>query len=221
MSDVPATADATNRPGPQPGAESRSAGLISLVRKLIDFGRGLVDSLQQINTPLAPFELACRFNTASLALIIARITRGLRIATALEDRLVRGARRLDAPPRPARPRKPSGRSRPERHTDQPWPDHDPELRNLPSAKDIAERIRHRQVGAVIAEICRDLGIGTDHPLWRDIQRAVIYNGGNVMKALWDRWGAREDLIPPFLLAPPGQPYRSPWDPPPDAAAQPP
>ena len=74
---------------------SRSARLLSLVRKLIDYGKELAGTLRQC----APADLrldAFRFGTSDLALILARITRGLHRATALEARLVRSAAHLDA-----------------------------------------------------------------------------------------------------------------------------
>jgi len=48
---------------------------------------------------------------------------------------------------------------------------------MPTAEQIAAEIRHRPVGAVIADICRDLGIMADHPLWRELHLAII--GGSL------------------------------------------
>jgi hypothetical protein len=39
--------------------------------------------------------------------------------------------------------------------------------------------RRRPVGAVIADICRDLGIVPSNPLWRELSRGIIENGGNL------------------------------------------
>jgi hypothetical protein len=39
---------------------------------------------------------------------------------------------------------------------------------MPTAEQIAAEVRRRPIGAVIADICRDLRILPSHPLWRDI-----------------------------------------------------
>src|SRR5271169_5005397 len=57
---------------------------------------------------------------------------------------------------------------------------DPAPASLPSPEQIAADIRHRPVGAVIADICHDLGIMPDHPMWRELQRAVILHGGRLI-----------------------------------------
>ena len=67
--------------------------------------------------------------------------------------------------------------------------------HLPTPEQIAAEIRRKRVGAVIADICRDLGIVPNHPLWRDLNLAVILNGGGLMvlfkdvcrrtRATWD------------------------------------
>ena len=40
-------------------------------------------------------------------------------------------------------------------------------------------LRRRPVGAVIADICRDLGIMADHPLWRELRLAIKLHGGSL------------------------------------------
>jgi hypothetical protein len=45
-------------------------------------------------------------------------------------------------------------------------------------------VRRRPVGAVIADICRDLGILPSHPLWRELSEAIIRLGGSL--AAWSR-----------------------------------
>jgi hypothetical protein len=35
------------------------------------------------------------------------------------------------------------------------------------------------VGAVLADICRDLGIVPSNPLWRELSLAIIEQGGNI------------------------------------------
>src|SRR5271167_766513 len=82
---------------------SRSGRLLSLVRKLIDYGRELAVTLRQ-RTAAEPFFAKACFGTTDLALILARIIRGLRLADALEARVLQRAAHLDAGRRPARAR---------------------------------------------------------------------------------------------------------------------
>jgi hypothetical protein len=171
-----------------PGAIGR---VLSLVRRLIDYGRELAGTVQQRAT--APgFALFARpFGTADLAAILARITNGLRRAAALEARLCRRAARgrdlTEAPirlpaeraPRPAREVAPPDA--------QPGPWHaddteDPRLARLATAEEIAAEVRRRPVGAVIADICRDLGImpgQLDRAFWDELSRAIIAYGGSL------------------------------------------
>ena len=146
------------------------------------------------------------FGTLSLALIITRITRGLMIAQALEARLLR---RRPPAATPAERREPTiaRTSRPANRTPKrPQIDEDAELLGaLPSARDIADRIRNRPVGAVIIEICRDLGISTTHPLWPQIADVIRFHRGNLwrMMCVWHQRGAERaklDLLMPTLPA---------------------
>jgi hypothetical protein len=118
------------------------------------------------------------FGTRDIAWIIARITCGLLRATALEDRLVS---RPDRPPAAS-----SSRSAASPHAPRTAPSADrsagtagSKLAQMPTPADIAADIRRRPIGAVIADICRDLGIVPSNPLWREISIAVIANGGNL------------------------------------------
>lgn len=157
---------------------------MGLVRRIIDHGRDLVASLKRQNTPAPSAEVARRFGTFNLTLIIARITRGLAIAAELESRLLRArpAQRANPnrpnPHRPARPARP----RPARPPAISQSEDDAALlRAMPSAEEIAERIRNRAPGAVIVEICRDLGIHADHPLWPEIRDAIILHDGSLAR----------------------------------------
>jgi hypothetical protein len=189
MSATAATPNPSSQPDPDPAATDkpgRAALLIALVRKLIDYGKELAASLQQrgftadlVNTPLA-------FGTSDIARILACITRGLLRASALEARIVRDAAFLDAGPRPQKlptlrtPRPPAAPAA-ERHTD----DADPRLARLPTPEQITDEARRRPIGAVIADICRDLGIMPNHKLWRELQLIIIEYGGNVATLLKD------------------------------------
>src|SRR5271165_1561208 len=140
----------TDQPKP-----SRTGRLLDLVRRLIDYGKELAASLHQ-RAATDPRSVVRLFGTADLALILLRITRGLLRANALETRLVQTAARLDAGPTPrsapAQHKPRSARlavSRPE--------DPDAPL-ELPTEAEIAAWVRCRPIGAVVADICRDLGI---------------------------------------------------------------
>jgi hypothetical protein len=165
--------------------------VLSLVRKLIDYGRQLAGTVQHRAT--APgFALFARpFGTADLTVIFARIADGLRRAVALEARLCqRAARGQDLAPTPVRepavrgprvtqqitPQDAQPEPQPANHTE------DPRLAHLPTAEEIAAEVRRRPVGAVIADICRDLGIAPgqlDRAFWGELSHAIIVYGGSL------------------------------------------
>ena len=157
---------------------SRVGRLLDLVRKLIDYGKELAATIRR-RAFTDPSSIICCFGTADVALILARIARGLHRANALEARLIRSADRLDAAP-PAAPSQP--RPRAPRPTVAPAAaETDPRLARLPTPAQIAAEVRRRPIGAVIADICRDLGIMPSHPLWRELQHLIIRYGGNMAK----------------------------------------
>ena len=93
MSAAPA-ADQTNRPDPHQDrpatgadAPNRTGRLLGLVRALIDYGRQLVTTLQQRTSATNLADVTRNFGTIDIALILARITRGLHRAAALEAKL--------------------------------------------------------------------------------------------------------------------------------------
>jgi len=155
------------------------SGLLTLVRQLIDYGKQLAATLLNNPQPLG---------AGDIAQILTRITRGLLRAEALEARLIRDPSWLGAAPAP--PRAPSHRpSSPARAAAQPTDTTQFNLDRLPTPEQIAAEVRRRPIGAVIADICRDLGIMADHPLWRELRLVVICHGGNLaklMQATWER-----------------------------------
>ncbi len=159
---------------------TRVGRLLDLVRRLIEYGKELATSLQQRSPATDLASVQRGFGTSDIALILASITRGLLRASALEAKIVRNAARLEADPGPPgapAPRKPRAARRPaapQSDTAQP------SLALLPTPKQIAAAVRRRPIGAVIIDICRDLGITPRHPLWRDVQLAVIRYGGSLV-----------------------------------------
>jgi hypothetical protein len=210
MSAAPATAALPNAPEPPPGstadaaADQVSAGVPThspacrvrdLLRKLIAYGQDLARTLQQRATTATLVTVALHFGTRDVALILARIARGLQLANALEARLLRRPIRPDADPdadaaaepdadadaEPALARAPADRAkRTARRAVRR-----PSLPDVPTAEEIAAALRHRPVGAVIADICRDLGIVPAHPLWREVMMVVIEHGGSLVTLFRD------------------------------------
>jgi hypothetical protein len=59
------------------------------------------------------------------------------------------------------------------------------LAHLPTPEQIAAEVRRRPIGAIIADICRDLGIMPSHPLWRKLQLVIIRHGGSLARLVKD------------------------------------
>ena len=186
---------ATTCTAAHPEHPTRSARLLSLVRRLIDHGRQFVATLRQAAAPTGhdTFNrgLRSRFGTLDIALIIARITRGLCLAAALEDRIAASASRLDRPrPVPAAPPQPRPVA-PRAHAPHAERPSIPDLRDdatlvrLPTPEEIAAAVRRRPIGAVIADICRDLGIMPADPLWSELNQAILFNRGNAFRLFKD------------------------------------
>ena len=192
MSAHPTAPDPSRQPDPHQDQAastatplSRTAHLLFLVRTLIDYGFELAATLRQRSNSNGLRVLTRPSGTADLKLIFARITHGLRLAGALEERLMRHPVPEEKKPASAdasAPRAPSRRRPRAARPAARWGDNpDLDLANLPTAEQIAAEIRRRPVGAVIADICRDLGIVFGHPLWRDLMLAIISNRGSLAR----------------------------------------
>jgi hypothetical protein len=208
MGESPTPAGNTNCTDPPPdrpaaSTPNRTGQLIDLVRKLMEYATGLAVTLRE---RIAANEISPRFNhrfgTKDIALILARITRGLLLATALEARLIA---RIDRKERvqpegttsTAAPRKPRTGPRKPSRVWQP----DPRLAGMPTEEEIAAEVRRRPVGAVLADICLDLGIVPADPLWRELQQAIMFNGGSLARlfnASWKLASAWMDDLPPEM-----------------------
>jgi hypothetical protein len=179
----------TTQPAPWPTSTDRRGSLtrlIGLVRKLIDYGKDLATAVRERGLADRPVGASARFGTRDIALILSRIAVALLRADALEARLLRSAARPDPKPRP--PRAPSQRTpRAARQQGGPAAQPEPCLPGLPTPEQIAAEIRRRPVGAVLVDICRDLGIMADHPLWRELNLAIIMHGGGLGAFFKDMW----------------------------------
>jgi hypothetical protein len=167
--------------------------VLGVLRKLIDYGKQLTTKIQQSAAAATPgiAHFARPFGTADIAAILARITAGLRRAAALEATLIRrAARGQDLTPTPIRT--PTARTpRPARQVAPPdarpapqpaTPTEDPRLDRLPTEQEIAAEIRRRPIGAVIADICHDLGIAPgdlDRAFWDELRLTIITYGGSL------------------------------------------
>src|SRR3984893_3782345 len=95
MSAPPAAAGPPNGPDPHQDrpatgadAPNRTGRLLTLVRTLIAYGRHLAAALQQRTPATDLADITRHFGTIDIGEIVARITRGLLRAAALEARLV-------------------------------------------------------------------------------------------------------------------------------------
>ncbi len=193
---------------------SRAGRLLGLVRKLIEYGKELAATIRQ-RAVADPIVTRTCFGTTDIALILARIARGLHRATELEARVLRCAARLDAGPAPAKPRS-EPRSEPKAPAARSTQPAAPALTSLPTPEQIAAEVRRRPIGAVLADICRDLGILPSHPLWRELQIAIIRYDGNyaaLVKDILDRAfslpSPHASAGPPAALHGPAPRYQAP------------
>jgi hypothetical protein len=207
MSAAAAAPGLTTQPAPWPASTDRRgclARLLGLVRKLIDHGKQLAAAVGQRSLPNDPAIARCRFGTSDIALILSRITLALHRATALEARLLRSAARPDPKPQP--PRAPSRRTACAPQAPREPVEADPRLARMPTSEQIAAEIRRRPVGAVIADICRDLGIMPDNPLWRELRLAIMLHGGSLagfIKDMFERARVALREATGALSVPPG------------------
>lgn len=184
MSAAPTAAAQTTDPDPHrdrpavgTDAPTRFGHLLCLVRMLIDYGKELVGALQQGAPVRRLTSIARDFGTVDIALILSCITRALHRAAALEARFIERANRKE------RPVATGARTQRQPRTVQPAEQTDPA--HEPTLEDILARDRRRPIGAVIADICRDLRIVASNPLWQQLRPAIDDNAGNLRTLLTD------------------------------------
>jgi hypothetical protein len=162
--------------------------MLNVLRKLIDYGREIATSLQQRVSPCpCSYHLvtvARNFGTADFGLILASITRALLRAAALEAWLVSRGDRPDEATVPARaPSEPQPRSPTSPPAERCDKDPAPRVVRMPTPQNIAAQLRRRPAGAVLADICFDLGITTRHPLLQQLRSVIKENGGDFTRLL--------------------------------------
>ncbi len=177
-------------PRDAPATLTRLGRVLNVVRKLVSIGQQLIASAHERAAAPDFWLFAKPFGTTDIALIIARITGGLRRAVALEAMLSQRVQRgEDLTPPPFRmPATPTPRAETERAPPAPQPEtepqpaQDPRLARLPTEAAIAAEIRRRPIGAVIVSICKDLGITPgqlDPAFWDELSLAIICCGGSL------------------------------------------
>jgi hypothetical protein len=159
---------------------TRSQVLLDLILQLINAGFERLAIIRSKASNEESHDIGNAFGTFNICVIAARIIRGLKLTAALPDRVTENAPRIDHPPSPrispdsqaashrqARKRKPSEAA-----------DNATLLRKLPTDREIADMLRHRTIGAVLAQICADLGINVNHPMWQDVRYLIAIHGGH-------------------------------------------
>lgn len=183
MTALPLTADPPQFPDPHQGqaadSPARTFRLRRVLGKLITHAKRMAEDLTRRPSRGSAFWITVRFGTKDIALILARITRGLRLAAALQATLPKppqGDQREDRRERPASsaPDAHKPRTRP---TPLPRNNADSVLADLPTSKEIADLLRHRPIGDVLTEICIDLGILAVEDIWQELQSVLAENGG--------------------------------------------
>ena len=183
MTAQPLTADPLHAPDPHQDQAAdlpaRTSRLRRVLGKLITRAKQMAEDLTRRPSRGAAFWISVRFGTKDIALILARITRGLRMAAALQATLPKPQREAPARPAPAA-RKPRTRPAPV-----PRDNADSVLAALPTSKEIADQLRHRPIGDVLTEICIDLGILAVEDIWQELQSVLVENGGSPHKITRD------------------------------------
>jgi hypothetical protein len=64
---------------------------------------------------------------------------------------------------------------------------------MPTEQEIAAEVRRRPIGAVIVDSCQDLAILPCHPLWRDLQKAIMSHGGSYIRLMLVRQPPRASV----------------------------
>lgn len=212
------TAEPPSQPGAphqapaQPATLPRIVALLGLLQFLIGFGTDLATRLER-HGRVQGFRQVNMFGSDHMPTVMARIIRGLLRAAALQQLLHRRAasgRDIQTPPiRKRPPRAPGTAPQPPPHRVARTPDPDALLR--PTPKQLAAEVRRRHMGAVLTDICDDLGltpglVGGAH--WDVLCHAIAQYGGNLggfLKRVMRRGLRRPCPAPPVARSAPPPP----------------
>jgi hypothetical protein len=160
---------------------------------LITRAHNMAQDLTRRPHAISTLWITIRFGTQDIALILARLSRGLRLAAALYAAL---------PEEPKPQRAPRQRPQPET-PDFPWPDERPEpparpepmplrrnqandpFATLPTAHEIAALLRDRSIGDILTEICTELGIMTQDLFWNELEQILAENDADIQTVVQD------------------------------------
>ena len=211
MSDIATAPAEAVHPDPNRAVAARvdaagAGNILRLLRTLFAYGKNLVGTLRQEHDPNdLPWYASVTniFGTTNPALITVTIIRGLLRATALQARLSGGLTRASLLPLPLLDdqagKRTNGERRPGRR--QPsaaewaippgWPAGVPSLDRLPTPgeemfAEIVAEDRDRPIGAILVDICLDLGIVPalmDPATWDELCQAIILYGGDPARLL--------------------------------------
>ena len=207
---TPSTAEPAKpaEPGCGTGVPEGIGRFLTLLHWIIGYGQQLASCLRNGSIGGEFARVVRRYRTRDLAVILARIRRGLLLAAGLQAHLLKRAetgrdlreiptRWTVAPSRNTGPKRRRA-SRRAHIVDLP-------LDRMPSAEEIAIELRRRPPGAVLADICRDLGIlPVDLPPdLRDALRDCVMQYGGCLVVLMFK-EARDDLRRQIaaMMAPP-------------------
>ena len=221
MHHADATTDLSPLPDPPPDRAQKPvpqniADVLTLLHILLAYGRHLIATLEPRAAASGFSNIAQFFGTARVPAILARLTRGMLRAQALQRVLLaRAARGRDLvflkprirpdrtapPPLPPAPtpqaEPPAPRPAPLRR---PGSDAAPDPANLPTLEQLEAQIRRRPIGRAIADICRDLGVSPslcEGSFWNALFEAITWYRGNLPGLMKD-FRRREVAFEPEL-----------------------
>src|SRR5487761_2324543 len=193
MNDPDATAGLPTQPGPKQDRPTKPvpegiAAILVIVRILLEYGRHLAATLEHRAAARSFSLIAQFFGTARLPFILARLSRGILRAMALESVLLaRAARGRDLVVFQPRYRAEPTALVPQQPAEQKPPKPRPvraELPEFPTLEQLQADIRRRPIGHAIADICRDLGISPslcNGRFWTALYCAIAWYRGNFAK----------------------------------------
>jgi hypothetical protein len=169
-----------------PGKPSLAARLLTVIRTLVDIGQKRLAAIrdQKLSTGEV-HDTGHAFGTFNLSVIVARLLRGLRLADALERRVIASAARIDGPKRSPRPYVQRVSRPPRKPKPSEAEDNAALLARMPTEQEIAAMVRRRPIALILGDICADLGIGPGHPhwqqAWRELRSAMAAYPGQVQR----------------------------------------